>query len=221
MNTEAFYEIFGYQFTQAALLEQALTHRSFSRTNNNERLEFLGDSVLSLVISHHIYGELNQSDEGDLSRLRASLVKEQTLSDIARSIRLGEHINLGGGELKSGGFRRASILSDTLEAIIGAVYLDSDFDHARDVVLFLYRDYLNNLPDARSLKDPKTRLQEFLQARQINLPDYEVLQAVGKDHDQIFTVKCSIPQLSIETVGKGSSRKKAEQVAADNAFNRL
>lgn len=221
MNTTACCTIFDYQFTQIALLEQALTHRSFSRTGNNERLEFLGDSVLSLVISQYIFEQLTESNEGQLSRVRASLVKEQTLADIARGIELGNFIKLGGGELKSGGFRRASILSDTLEAIIGAIYLDSDFVQARKTVLYLYQNYLNNLPDALSLKDPKTRLQEALQARQIDLPSYEVVQTAGKDHDRVFTVKCSLLELSIEATGKGSSRKKAEQVAADNVLKQL
>lgn len=221
MNAKSFFGIFDYQFKQTALLEQALTHRSFSKTINNERLEFLGDSVLSLAISQQLYEQLTESNEGELSRVRASLVKEKTLANIARNIKLGDHIKLGGGELKSGGFRRSSILSDTLEAIIGAIYLDSDFVQARKSVLYLYQDFLENLPDAQALKDPKTRLQESLQARHINLPDYEVVQTAGKDHDQTFTVRCSIPELSIESIGKGSSRKKAEQVAADNTLKRL
>ncbi len=221
MNITACRTIFDYQFTQTALLEQALTHRSFSRTVNNERLEFLGDSVLSLVISQYIFEQLNESNEGQLSRVRASLVKEQTLADIARGIELGNYIKLGGGELKSGGFRRASILSDTLEAIIGAIYLDSDFEQARKTVLYLYQGYLGNLPDALSLKDPKTRLQEALQAKQIDLPNYDVVQTAGKDHSRVFTVKCSLSKLSIEATGKGSSRKKAEQVAADNVLKQL
>lgn len=221
MSASSFHEIFGYQFKQTALLEQALTHRSFSKTINNERLEFLGDSVLGLVISQHIYAQLADSNEGELSRVRASLVKEKTLAEIARQAKLGDYIKLGGGELKSGGFNRASILSDTLEAIIGAIFLDSDFKQAREAVVFLYRDHLNNLPDAQSLKDPKTRLQEILQARQINPPNYEVIQTVGKDHDQTFTVKCSIPELLVESTGKGSSRKKAEQIAAGNTLKQL
>ncbi|MHC4222022.1 MAG: ribonuclease III, partial [Planctomycetota bacterium] len=182
---------------------------------------FLGDSVLSLVISHYIFDQLTEYNEGQLSRVRASLVKEQTLAHIARDIELGNYIKLGGGELKSGGFRRASILSDTLEAIIGAIYLDSNFEQARKTVLYLYQNYLNNLPDALSLKDPKTRLQEALQARQIDLPNYEVVQTAGKDHDRVFTVKCSLSELSIEATGKGSSRKKAEQIAADNVLKQL
>lgn len=221
MNPETIQAISGYRFKRTELLEQALTHRSFSQAHNNERLEFLGDSVLSLVISQQIYQQFPQADEGDLSRIRASLVKQETLAKVARDIELGDHILLGGGELKSGGFRRASILSDVLEAIIGAIYLDSNFDQARSAVLHLYRDYLENSPDIQSLKDPKTRLQEFLQSQQSELPVYEVVQTVGKAHDQTFTVKCLVPEFSVETSGKGSSRKKAEQVAAELAFKQI
>ena len=221
MKPETFQPLSGYLFKQAKLLDQALSHRSFSRNENNERLEFLGDSVLSLVVSQYLYQQLPYADEGELSRVRASLVKEETLANVARSIDLGAHIHLGGGELKSGGFRRASILSDTLEAIIGAVYLDSNFDEAKQTVLFLFRDYLENLPDTESLKDAKTRLQEYLQSLQSELPVYEVVQTVGKAHDQIFTVKCYVPGFSLETTGKGSSRKKAEQAAASRAFGKL
>ncbi len=221
MSPEIFQAFFGYRFKQAKLLNQALSHRSYSRNINNERLEFLGDSVLSLVISQYIYQNLPNADEGELSRVRASLVKEETLANIARSIDLGEHIHLGGGELKSGGFRRASILSDTLEAIIGAIYLDSNYDETENAVLYLFRDNLTNLPDTESLKDAKTRLQEYLQGLQSELPIYEVVQTVGKAHDQIFTVKCRVSRFSLETTGKGSSRKKAEQVAASRAFEKL
>lgn len=221
MIPEKFQAISGYRFKQTELLEQALTHRSFSRSHNNERLEFLGDSVLSLVISQHIYQQFPQADEGDLSRMRASLVKEKTLAEVARHIELGEFIHLGGGELKSGGFRRDSILSDAMEAIIGAIYLDSDFELARLTVLQLYRHQLENLPDIQSLKDPKTRLQEFLQSQQNELPIYDVVQTVGKAHDQTFTVKCLVPEYSIETCGKGSSRKKAEQIAAELALKKI
>ncbi len=221
MKPETFQAIAGYRFKQTGLLDQALSHRSFSRGNNNERLEFLGDSVLSLVITQYIYQQLPDADEGELSRIRASLVKEETLAEIARKNNLGEYIHLGGGELKSGGFRRASILSDALEALIGAMYLDSNFDQARDAVLFLFHDHLETLPDSQSLKDPKTRLQEFLQSKQSDLPDYEVVQTVGKAHDQVFTVKCRVPAFSVETSGKGGSRKKAEQVAAARALEQL
>lgn len=221
MKLDQFQQISGYRFKQEDLLKQALTHRSYSRTQNNERLEFLGDSVLGLAISQYIFKQMPEATEGELSRIRASLVKEETLARVARDIGLGEHLYLGGGELKSGGFRRSSILSDALEAIIGAIYLDSNFEDAKAAVLYLYRDYLSGLPDSKLLKDPKTRLQELLQARQDDLPVYQVVQTVGKDHDQIFTVKCQITSLSLETIGKGTSRKKAEQVAADTALRKL
>ncbi len=221
MKPETFQAISGYRFKQTELLEQALSHRSYSRTSNNERLEFLGDSVLSLVISQYIYQQLVDADEGELSRVRASLVKEDTLANIARKNNLGEYIYLGSGELKSGGFRRPSILSDVLEALIGAMYLDSNFEETRDAVLYLFRDYLETLPDGQSLKDPKTLLQEFLQGKQCDLPDYEVIQTVGKAHDQVFTVKCRVSAYAVETSGKGSNRKKAEQVAAARAFEQI
>ena len=221
MKPDHFQNISGYRFKQEDLLNQALTHRSFSRTHNNERLEFLGDSVLSLVISQFIFRQLPDSNEGELSRIRASLVKEDTLANVARDIDLGDHIHLGGGELKSGGFRRSSILSDALEAVIGAIYLDSNFEQAKDTVLYFYRDYLQSIPDSQALKDPKTRLQELLQAQQKDLPSYEVVQTVGKDHEQTFTVKCQVASLSLETIGKGTSRKKAEQVAAETALRKL
>lgn len=221
MKLDRFETLTGYRFKQEILLEQALTHRSFSRNINNERLEFLGDSVLSLVISEHIYQRQPQASEGDLSRIRASLVKQSALARVARDMELGEFINLGGGELKSGGFRRASILSDTLEAIIGAIYLDSGFDQARASILLLYRKYLESLPDTQSLKDPKTRLQEHLQAQKIDLPDYEVVQTQGQSHEQTFTVSCRIDALQIRTNGTGASRKKAEQEAATRALEQL
>ena len=221
MKPDYFQHISGYRFNQEDLLKQALTHRSYSRTHNNERLEFLGDSVLSLVISQFLFQQLPEANEGELSRIRASLVKEETLANVARDIDLGDHIHLGGGELKSGGFRRSSILSDALEAVIGAIYLDSNFDQAKEAVLYFYRDYLQTIPDSEVLKDPKTRLQELLQAQQKDLPSYEVIQTVGKDHDQTFTVKCQVASLSLETTGKGTSRKKAEQVAAETALRKL
>ena len=221
MNDEQFKRLTGYQFKQQDLLQQALTHRSYSRDKNNERLEFLGDSVLNLVISNYIYRRFDDADEGDLSRIRASLVKEPTLAQVARSIDLGEHVNLGGGELKSGGYRRASILSDALEAIIGAIYLDSDYPQTEEAVLRLFRRQLDNIDSATSLKDPKTRLQEYLQARQHELPVYQVEKTSGKSHAQTFTVSCAIYDGELETRGTGSSRKKAEQQAAQNLLQKL
>ncbi len=221
MNAEQFYALTGYQFEQQDLLQQALTHRSFSRHNNNERLEFLGDSVLNLIISKHIYNRFFDADEGDLSRIRASLVREATLAEVARSIDLGEYVNLGGGELKSGGFRRESILSDALEALIGAIYLDSDYDSTERAVLTLFQTQLDSIDSAASLKDPKTRLQEYLQSQQQALPHYRVDKTSGKSHSQLFTVSCAIRGGEMQTRGSGTSRKKAEQQAADKMLQKL
>ena len=221
MNPDKFSDLTGYQFKQPELLEQALTHRSYSRSTNNERLEFLGDSILNLIISNHIYHRFGDSDEGDLSRIRASLVKADTLADVARNIDLGEFIYLGGGELKSGGHRRSSILSDALEAVIAAVYLDSDYQQTEVMLLRLFQPQLENLSAASNLKDPKTQLQEYLQARQIDLPDYEVEKTTGKSHDQVFTVRCEVLKLELKQNGTGSSRKKAEQQAAKKLLKTL
>ena len=211
----------GYQFNSKELLDQALTHRSHSRSVNNERLEFLGDSVLNLIISNFIYRRFESASEGRLSRIRASLVKQDTLAEVAREIGLGDHIHLGGGELKSGGFRRASILSDALEAVIAAVYLDSDYLQAEKVVLRLFDDLLQAVDVGSSLKDAKTRLQEYLQGQQKSLPRYQVVQTSGKSHDQVFTVSCELGDPGLCSEGKGSSRKKAEQLAAHNILQML
>lgn len=221
MTADRFNALTGYHFKQQDLLQQALTHRSFSRNSNNERLEFLGDSVLNLIISNYIYQRFSDADEGDLSRIRASLVKEETLAQIAREISLGDFINLGGGELKSGGYRRASILSDALEALIGAIYLDSDYRQTETAVLTLFRGQLDNIDTAASLKDPKTRLQEYLQARQQDLPVYEVEKTTGKSHAQLFTVRCNIGNPELRASGTGTSRKKAEQQAAQKLLDKL
>jgi ribonuclease-3 len=221
VKLDKFQTILDYHFKQSDLLEQALTHRSYSRNKNNERLEFLGDSVLNLVISQYIYELEPGADEGDLSRIRSSLVNEEALARVARDIGLGDFIYLGSGELKSGGFRRSSILSDTLEAIIGAIYLDSGFDKARDTILFLYRNYLRTLPDTDTLKDAKTQLQEYLQSKQLDLPEYTVIKTTGKSHDQVFTVSCRVTSLQVQSSGTGSSRKKAEQNAAKKMLDQL
>ena len=221
MNADKFDELTGYQFRQQALLLQALTHRSYSRSINNERLEFLGDSVLNLVISNSIYRRFADADEGELSRIRASLVQESTLAEVAREINLGDFINLGGGELKSGGYRRASILSDALEAVIGAIYLDSDYRQTEKAVLRLFQSQLDGVTGGDSLKDPKTRLQEHLQSRQQALPVYEVENTTGKSHSQLFTVSCSIDDPEMQTRGSGTSRKKAEQQAAQKMLQGL
>jgi len=221
VNADKLCTLTGYQFRQTNLLEQALTHRSYSRQLNNERLEFLGDSILNLIISNHIYERFSAADEGDLSRIRASLVKEETLAQVARQIDLGDYIHLGGGELKSGGFRRASILSDALEALIGAIYLDSDYAQTEAAVLHLYREQLQNIDAGANLRDPKTRLQEYLQANKKSLPIYQVDQITGKSHDQVFTVSCKLTDLDMQSNGKGSSRKKAEQQAAQKILDKL
>lgn len=221
MTTDKLLAFTGYQFKRRELLEQALTHRSHSRAANNERLEFLGDSVLSLIISNFIYQRFENASEGRLSRIRASLVKQDTLAGVAREIGLGDHIQLGGGELKSGGFRRASILADALEALIAAIYLDSDYAQAEKTVLHLFDDLLQAVDVGNSLKDAKTRLQEYLQGRQKSLPEYKVIQTNGKSHDQIFTVSCELTDLGLQSEGKGSSRKKAEQQAAHNILHKL
>ena len=211
----------GYRFSRSQLLEQALTHRSYSRSVNNERLEFLGDSILNLIISDYIYRHFEGASEGRLSRIRASLVKQGSLADVARNIHLGDHILLGGGELKSGGFRRDSILSDGLEALIAAIYLDSGYAEAEKMVLHLFHDLLQKVDVERSLKDAKTKLQEYLQGRQNSLPIYEVVQTSGKSHDQVFTVRCELSDLGLQSEGKGASRKKAEQQAADQILQKL
>ncbi len=202
---------FAYQFRQPHILEEALTHRSVA-SRNNERLEFLGDALLNLIIGERLFEQYPKASEGELSRLRATLVKGETLAELARHLRLGEWLRMGIGEMKSGGQYRESMLSDALEAVIGAVYLDSDFNACRQMVLHLYRDWLTALPSANQLKDPKTRLQEYLQARQQALPLYRVLHTHGEAHAQTFTVECVVVER--RTVATGSSRRKAEQEAA-------
>ena len=221
MTAEKIYATTGYRFQRDELLHQALTHRSASRKHNNERLEFLGDSVLNLVISNFIYQHFQQASEGKLSRIRASLVKQETLAELARDLNLGDLIELGGGELKSGGFRRDSILSDGFEALIAAIYLDSDYTQTEQVVLRLFAERLNAVDLDSNLKDPKTRLQEYLQGRQQALPRYEVTQTTGKSHEQTFTVNCELADLDLRSQGRGSSRKKAEQQAARKILDRL
>jgi ribonuclease III len=209
-----------YQFKDDELLQTAMTHRSYSKNNNNETLEFLGDSILGLVISEHLYLRLVDATEGELSRVRASLVKEDALATVARDINLGDFLQLGSGELKSGGYRRASILSDAMEALFGAIFLDGGFEQCKKTILFLYEDYLVTLPSPGDLKDPKTTLQEYLQSHKHDLPEYEVVQTEGKSHDQTFTVECRIDAMNIISQGKGSSRKKAEQMAASRALGK-
>lgn len=209
-----------YIFNNQDLFKEALTHRSASPVNN-ERLEFLGDSILNFVIAAELYDRYPDSPEGDLSRLRASLVKKEGLVKIANDLSLGDYLSLGSGEMKSGGHRRDSIQADAVEAIFGAVYLDSGFDACQKIILSLYQHQLDHAPDPATLKDPKTRLQELLQGRKLALPSYEVLDVSGKSHQQTFLVSCSIDELSVVTEGKASSRRKAEQKAALKAIDAL
>lgn len=207
----------GHQFAHAELLRTALTHRSAGK-DNNERLEFLGDSILSFVIADELYHRFPDAAEGQLSRLRASLVKGETLAELARECALGESLKLGSGELKSGGFRRDSILAGALEAIIGAVYLDAGYEACRALVLRLYGERLNGVCLNDGVKDPKTRLQEYLQARKLPLPEYRVQAVAGEAHDQHFTMECIVSGLDQPVLGSGGSRRKAEQDAAQKAL---
>lgn len=209
-----------YSFNDANLLDEALTHRSVG-SRNNERLEFLGDGILNFVIADALFRQRPDLREGDLSRLRASLVNGNTLAEIARDLNLGDCIKLGAGELKSGGFRRSSILADAVESILGAVYCDSGFDACQTLILKLFEDKLANLPDIDSLKDPKTRLQELLQSRRLSIPIYDVLSVSGKAHAQVFTVRCSIDEIDCVTRAEGGSRRKAEQLAAEAAYQQV
>lgn len=209
-----------HQFNDASLLSQALTHRSYSG-KNNERLEFLGDGALNFIIANQLYQRFPALDEGDLSRLRAQLVKEATICEIALSLGLGEALKLGEGELKSAGWRRPSILADALEAIIGATYLDGGFSAAEALVLDLYTEKLDTIDPKVIDKDPKSLLQEFLQSKKIAVPEYAVVQTSGEAHAQQFIVECFIQKLDIRTVGQGTSRRIAEQQAAQLAITAL
>lgn len=210
----------GITFNNPELLEMALRHRSAGNMNN-ERLEFLGDAVLNLVIANQLYALRSKAPEGELSRWRASLVREESLAIIARELDLGNYLVLGSGELKSGGFRRDSILADALEAMIGAVYLDQGFVAAQALLVRLFERLLHDLPDAASLKDPKTRLQEWLQGNKRELPTYEVTKIRGQAHKQVFEVTCRLSDARQITIGSGSSRRKAEQSAAESMFDLL
>lgn len=209
-----------HQFEDENLLSQALTHRSYSG-KNNERLEFLGDGALNFIIANQLYQRFPTLDEGDLSRLRAQLVKEATLCEIALSLGLGDALKLGEGELKSAGWRRPSILADALEAIIGATYLDGGFVAAEALVLDLYAEKLSTIDPKVIDKDPKSLLQEFLQSKKIAVPEYAVVQTSGEAHAQIFVVECFIQKLDIRTVGEGTSRRIAEQKAAQLAMQQV
>lgn len=209
-----------YEFTNADLLMQALTHRSAAKVHN-ERLEFLGDAVLGLVIAERVYQKFPDLPEGKLTRMRSNLVKGATLAEIARELSLGELIKLGPGELKSGGQRRDSILADAVEAILGAVYLDANLSAVNDVIDILFAKRLKELDPNIQIKDNKTRLQEYLQSRKIELPEYEVVNISGKDHSQTFTVECRIEKLALLQKGVGKSRRIAEQEAAKLILEKL
>lgn len=210
----------GHRFRSPELLQQALTHRSAGGAHN-ERLEFLGDGILNFVIAAALYDLRPEAPEGELSRLRASLVNGPSLAERARHLGLGASLRLGGGELKSGGERRDSILADTLEAVLGAVYLDAGFETTREVVLALYRERLQRLPDSEALKDPKTRLQEALQGIGRPLPEYIVVEQTGEPHLRSFRVQCRVPDSGERTEGEGRSRRRAEQHAAEQMLERV
>jgi ribonuclease III len=202
-----------YTFRDPTLLERALTHRSASR-DNNERLEYLGDSFLSFVTARRLYDSRPLADEGDLSRARAALVRQTTLASVGQRLQLDAQVILGPGELRSGGAQRTAILADAVEALIGAVLLDGGTAAAEALIDLLFAEEIANLPDAAALKDPKTRLQEWLQGRGYKLPSYSVQHVSGRDHEQTFVVNCTVEEKDAHTNGQGSSRRHAEQEAA-------
>ncbi len=208
------------EVTTSTLFDSALTHRSAGK-DNNERLEFLGDAVLGLVIANYLFEKFPHYDEGDLSRLRAHLVCKRALAELAKEAKLSGLLKLGAGEKKSGGHFRASILADCLEAIFGAVYLLKGYEFTSDFIKSLYEKSFDNLPDIDELKDPKTRLQEYLQSRQIEVPDYIVLKEWGEGNNKRFKVKCIVSELDISAEGEEKSKKKSEQLAANNLLKKL
>ena len=210
----------GHTFVNKSYLITALTHRSLGH-DNNERLEYLGDALLGFIIAEAIYKLYPGATEGELTRLRATLVKGETLAKLAKKLDLGNFIKLGGSELKSGGWRRSSILANALEALIGAIYLDAGLETCREKVLRLYGDFLKTSTPENLTKDPKTRLQEHLQSLQINLPEYKVVMERGEAHDKIFTVRCDIPAMTITVQAEGKSKRNAEQAAAQLALDTL
>ena len=207
----------GHRFNDPELLRRALTHRSHGALHN-ERLEYLGDSVLNCAIALELFHKFPQLSEGDLSRLRASLVNHLSLSAVAQQFGFGEHIRLGEGEIRSGGFERPSILADAVEAVVGAVFLDAGFDAAVSAVRILFAEALAGVTPQTVGKDPKTLLQEYLQSRRLGLPQYAVVATRGESHQHVFQVECVIPDLNIRSMGEGSSRRNAEQNAARQAY---
>jgi ribonuclease-3 len=220
MDLERLQRALGYQFTSPQLLREALTHRSHG-TPHNERLEFLGDGVLNCVVAAELYARFGRLREGELSRLRAHLVQQQSLYRVAQRLELGPQLRLGEGELKSGGYSRPSILADALEAVIGAIFLDGGFDAVRSTLRALFAEPLAELDPKSFGKDPKTRLQELLQSRRIAVPKYAVVGTRGAAHNQRFEVECLISELDVRTVGAGASRRAAEQEAALRAFETI
>lgn len=213
-------ERLGYEFIQPGLIETALTHRSFG-SPNNERLEFLGDAVLSVIISEALYRTFPSCNEGAMSRLRANIVNGDRLAEVARRLDIGDELLMGPGELKSGGFRRGSILAGALEAVIGAVYLEGGFEAARRVVMAVFQPEIAGISVEGLNKDPKTRLQEYLQARRLPLPEYQVAGVEGRDHSQRFRVECRVAGVERAVTGEGGSRRRAEQDAASRALQAL
>ncbi|MGQ9659827.1 MAG: ribonuclease III [Thermochromatium sp.] len=212
-NLQQFARSLGHRFAREELLVQALTHRS-ADAFNNERLEFLGDALIGFIIAEALCERFPKADEGTLSRMRASLVKRESLARLARELRLGDSLRLGAGELRTGGHTRDSILADALEAVLGAVYLDAGFERARAVVLELFAAQLDRTDVDGVGKDPKTRLQEWLQCYRRPLPEYRVLSIEGEQHDQTFIVSCQLQDAELTTRGVGTSRRRAEQAAA-------
>ena len=210
----------GYTFNDVALLQQALTHRSAAK-KHNERLEFLGDAILGMVIGETLYKRFTDVPEGKLTRMRSTLVKGDTLAELAREACMGELLLLGPGELKSGGHRRSSILADAVEALLGAIYLDSGMEQVRDVISRLWESRIEKLDPNAHPKDSKTRLQEYLQGRKLPLPTYEVMSISGKDHAQTFEVCCKVENLDTPVVAMENSRRKAEQEAARMTLEKL
>jgi len=210
----------GLTFNQPQLFIKALTHRS-AGAHNNERLEFLGDAILGFVIAQQLYDTFPGADEGTLSRLRASLVNESSLAELARKHQLGDYLYLGSGELKSGGFRRDSILSDALEAIMGALFKDQGIVRCQEWIIQIFTEKLQDLSAENWQKDPKTQLQELMQAKKMELPDYTLVDMSGLAHEQTFKVKCSVSLIPESCIGTGVSRKKAEQSSAEMMLAKL
>jgi len=217
LNYASLYQALGYQFAQDDILTRALTHASAKGTHN-ERLEFLGDALLGYLIAEILYQRFPQANEGELTRLRSNLVRRDTLAHIARNLDIGKYLILGSGEIKAEGFRRDSILANSVEALIAAVYLDGRLESCRVVVENIFQSLITDLHPTKQMKDPKSRLQEYLQAQHLSLPVYTILSITGTDHEQTFCVRCSVEIISESILGHGSTRRRAEQDAADHAL---